>query len=101
MSSRFAEEIKHANGFGNKIEELVLTRGQAPTGDRNTLLMAYWSLVFEFQRGVLCLTEHRFYGAAFALVRPIVETVVRLVQLESSEDLGKIGYSSAFQSTTP
>src|SRR5439155_18041373 len=32
---------KRAIEFGNRIEELVLTKGQAPTGDRNTLLIAY------------------------------------------------------------
>jgi hypothetical protein len=87
-----ADEIKQANEFGNKIEKLVLARGQAPTGDRNTLLMAYWSLVFELQRAVLCLIDHKFYGAAFALVRPIIETVFRahVAVMGSADDLRKL-----------
>ena len=89
MSSIVDAAAKRANEFGNKIEQLVLAKGQAPTGDRNTLLMAYWSLVFEFHRAVLCLIDHKFYGAAFALVRPIVETVVRahVAIMGSEEDL--------------
>ena len=47
MADRIVEEINLANEFGDKIEDLVLAREQAPTGDRNTLLMAYWSLAFE------------------------------------------------------
>lgn len=77
MAARIVEEIRLANEFANKIEDLVLARKQAPTGDRKTLLMAYWSLAFEFHRGILSLIEHNFNGAAFALVRPIIETVVR------------------------
>lgn len=91
-NSHVAEEIGQANEFANKIEKLVLVRGQAPTGDRNTLLMAYWSLVFELQKAVLCLIEHRFYGAGFALVRPILETVVRahVAVMGSADDLRKL-----------
>ncbi len=48
MVDRIAEEIQTANEFGDKIEDLVLARKQAPTG-----------------------------GAAFALVRPIIEATVR------------------------
>ena len=39
--------------------------------------MAYWSLAFEFHRAILSLIEQKFYGAAFALVRPIIEATVR------------------------
>src|SRR6266478_8478122 len=87
MTERVAAEIKRANEVGDKIEELVVAKGQAPSGDRNTLLLAYWSLTFEFHRAILCLIDHKFYGAAFALVRPIVEDVVRAhVTLLCSEE---------------
>ena len=52
MGSRVEDEIKRANEFGDRIEDLVIAKGQCPTGDRNTLLMAYWSLIFEFHRRV-------------------------------------------------
>lgn len=92
MTEKVAEEIKQANAVGEKIEELVVAKGQAPTGDRNTLLLGYWSLAFEFHRSILCLIHHKFYGAAFALVRPIVETTVRahIAVLGSDEDLKKL-----------
>jgi len=92
MSNRITAEIKRANGFGDKIEDLVLARGQAPTGERNTPLMAYWSLAFEFHRGILCLIDQKFYGAAFALVRPIIEATVRahVVLMCSDEILQKL-----------
>jgi len=46
VSSIVDAAAKRANEFGNKTEQLVLAKGQAPTGDRNILCMAYWSLVF-------------------------------------------------------
>jgi hypothetical protein len=88
MADPVAEEIKLANEFGDKIEDLVLAREQAPTGDRNTLLMAYWSLAFEFHRAILSLIDQKFYGAAFALVRPIIEApVCAHVALMCSEEV--------------
>ena len=92
MGSRVEDEIKRANEFGDRIEDLVIAKGQFPTGDRNTLLMAYWSLTFEFHRGVLCLLSHKFFGSAFALVRPIVEALVRahVVIMGSEEDLREL-----------
>jgi hypothetical protein len=77
MSNRVANEVTQANKLADTIEDLVLARKQTPTGDRNTPLMAYWSLAFELHRGILCLVDHKFCGAAFALVRPIIETTVR------------------------
>jgi hypothetical protein len=89
MSNLIEDEIKKANAFGDQIEDLVIAKGQCPTGDRNTPLMAYWSLTFDFHRGVLCLLSNKFYGSAFALVRPIVEAVVRshVVIMGSEEDV--------------
>ncbi|MBZ5672580.1 MAG: hypothetical protein LAO04_23005 [Acidobacteriia bacterium] len=92
MSSRVEEEIKRANRFGDEIEKLVVAKGECPTGDRNTLLIAYWSLIFDHHRGVLCLLSHNFFGSAFALERPIVEAAVRahIVIMGSEEDLQKL-----------
>ncbi|HEV2178430.1 MAG TPA: hypothetical protein VGW33_14685 [Terriglobia bacterium] len=89
MSGSIEDEINRANTFGDAIEDLVVARGQCPTGERNTPLMAYWSLGFEFHRGIICLLSHKFYGAAFALVRPIIEATVRahVVIMGSPKDL--------------
>jgi hypothetical protein len=40
MSSRVEEEIERAKQFGGEMENLVVAKGQCPTGDRNTLLIA-------------------------------------------------------------
>jgi len=86
------EEIKRAIEFANKIEDLVIAKGQCPTGDRNTPLMGYWSMTFEFQRGILSLIDHKLCGAAFAIVRPVIEAVVRahVVLMGSQEVLEKL-----------
>lgn len=92
MGSSIEDEIRKANTLGDEIENLVVEQGQFPAGERNTLLMAYWSLVFEFHRGIICLLSHKFYGAAFALVRPIIEATVRahVVIIGSAEDVKKL-----------
>lgn len=92
MTERVAAEVRRSNEVADQIEQLVVAKGQAPTGDRNTILMAYWSLAFEFHRAVLCLIEYRFYGAAFALVRPIIETTVRahIAVMGSEDELRKL-----------
>ena len=92
MNSSVEYEIKRANEFGDQIEDLVIAKGQCPTGDRNTPLMAYWSLMFDFHRGIPCLLSHKFFGSAFVLVRPTVEALVRahIVIMGSEEDLRKL-----------
>jgi hypothetical protein len=98
MVDRITEEVKKANEFGHKIEDLVLARKQAPTGDRNTLLIAYLSLAFEFHRAILSLIEQQFYGAAFALVRPIIEATVRAhVTLMASDEVLQRLYSDEYR----
>jgi hypothetical protein len=54
--------------------------------------MAHWSLIVEFHRSILCLISHKFYGAAFALARPLVEASVRahVVIMGSEEDFTKL-----------
>jgi hypothetical protein len=54
--------------------------------------MAYWSLIFDYGKGIGCLLHHEFYAAAFALFRPIVEALVRVgvVLAGAPEDVQKI-----------
>jgi hypothetical protein len=87
VNEHIAAEIDKANKLGDTIQSLVVSRQQVPTGERNTPLMAYWSLVFEIHRAILCLIDHKFYGAALALLRPTIEAVVRAhVVLMCSEE---------------
>ena len=95
---QLVKEIQHANNFGDQIENLVLAKEHVPTGDRNTLLMAYWSLAFELHRGILALIDHKFYGPSFALVRPIIETAVRAhVVLFCTEDVLKTLHDDTYR----
>jgi hypothetical protein len=88
MPARAAEEVHISNEFVTTVENLVLAKQQAPTGDRNTLLMAYWSLAFEIHRGILSLIDQKFFGAAFALVRPIFEAALRAhIALSGSDNV--------------
>ena len=90
--SAIEDATKRANEFGDRIQHLVVAKKECPTTDRNTLLMAYWSMVFEFHRAILCLIHYKFYGAAFALVRPILEAVIRahVTIMGSDEDVQKL-----------
>lgn len=92
MTPQIEEEVKRANTFGDRIENFIVAKGQAPTGNRNTLLLAYWSLTFELHRAILSLISYGFCGAAFALVRPIIEATARahVVLMCSEDDLKKI-----------
>ena len=89
------EEIDRSSVFGQKLEDLVVSRasvtlGQA--GDRDKLLLAYWSLSHDYDKSILALMREQFYGGAFALVRPLVEAEVRahVVLMGSDDDVTKI-----------
>ncbi len=106
MSKPLDSEIEISNTFGDTIEGLVVAKGQCPTGDRNTLLMALWSLVFEVHRAILCLIHHKFFGAAQALVRTLIEVVIRahVVIMGSGEDVERIAkdtYKTNFKTISP
>ncbi|MGC9996773.1 MAG: hypothetical protein ABSE79_15760 [Terriglobia bacterium] len=92
MDSRGEEEIKKANQLAVELGNLVASKGECPPGDRNTPLIAYWSLAFDHHRGVLCLLWNKLFGSAFALVRPLVEATVRahVVVMGSEEDVRKL-----------
>jgi hypothetical protein len=87
-----SDEIQNANSFGDQIQNLIVAKDECPVNDRNVLLLGYWSLVFDFHRGVLCLLSNKLYGSAFALVRPIVETTVRahVAIMGSNEDVERL-----------
>lgn len=91
-SEKVNEEIHRARTFGQQLEEIVVSENQFPIGDRNVLLIAYWALMFDYHKGILSLLESGFSGAAFALVRPVVEAVVRahITLMGSEEDLVSI-----------
>ena len=92
IREKVQKEIDDAQKFGEQLEATVVDKKQFPIDERNVLLMAYWALIFDYHKGILSLLHAQFYGAAFALVRPVVEAVVRAhVALKGSvEDVRRI-----------
>ena len=72
-----SKELASAENIGEQLEELVVNRGQCPDEERNILLMGYWALIFDFHKAILGLIPRQLYGGAFALVRPLLESLVR------------------------
>jgi hypothetical protein len=74
------EEIERATVFGQQLEDIIVKKGTITfghAGDRDKLLLAYWSLAFDLDKSILALMRNKYYGGAFALLRPIVEAQVR------------------------
>jgi hypothetical protein len=87
MSENVQKELDSAGKFGARLEQVVVSKDQFPIDDRNVLLIAYWALMFDYHKGILSLLQAEFFGAAFALVRPVVEANVRChVALKGSEE---------------
>jgi hypothetical protein len=92
ISEKVKKELDSARKFGEQLEQLVVSKNQFPSDDRNVLLIAYWALMFDFHKGILSLLQSEFCGSAFALVRPVVEANVRghVALKGSEEDLQRI-----------
>jgi hypothetical protein len=87
ISENVKKKIDRARNFSEQLERIVISNNQFPTGDRNVLLIAYWALMFDYHKGILSLFQSEFFGAAFALVRPVIEANVRAhVALKGSEE---------------
>src|ERR1700733_329790 len=83
------EEIERSTAFGQEPEDLIVKRGTLTFVDqtRDRILAAYWPLVFDYDKSILHLLRAGFYGGAFALVRPMVEALVRAhISLMGSDD---------------
>jgi hypothetical protein len=78
VQSKVKESITRAQEVGQELEDLIVKRGQfLVDSDRTLLIVGYWSLVFDYHKSILCLIENEFYGGAFALLRPMVEGLLR------------------------
>jgi hypothetical protein len=74
------EEIERATVFGQSLEDIIVKKGSFTLGelaDRERLLLAYWSLATDLDKSILALMRKKFYGGAFALLRPLVEAQTR------------------------
>jgi len=89
-------EINRAAHFGQRLEDLVYNKakeGRLVFRTKNDdLLVSYWSMIFDYCKGIGCLLHHKFHSPAFALQRPLIEAVVRahIVVVGSEEDVDKI-----------
>jgi hypothetical protein len=81
MPRRLEHEINRAAILGTQLEHLVYKRAEAGKlvviHENDDLLMKHWSLLFQHCKGVVCLLHHELWSPAFALFRPILETLVR------------------------
>jgi hypothetical protein len=74
------EALERSAKFGQRLEDIVVEKGSVKigdAGDRDRLLLAYWSLILDLHKSVLTLIQSKFYGGAFALLRPAVEAQIR------------------------
>jgi hypothetical protein len=85
VSGDVQKALDAAKQFGEQLE-VIVTSKKYPACDRDMLLLAYWELISDFRRGVHALIKSEFFASAFALVRPVVESLVRAhVALKGSE----------------
>jgi len=56
---------------------MVVARKQVPAALRERLLLGYWALIFDYHKGVMVLLKQDYPGGAFAMVRVIVEALLR------------------------
>jgi hypothetical protein len=96
MSPSIALEIDRASRFGQHLEDLVYNAakdGKVVYRTKNDdLFVSYWSLVFDYSKGIVCLLANKFDSPAFALMRPLVEAVTRehIVLVGSEDEVKKI-----------
>jgi hypothetical protein len=96
MTNGVQDEIDRATRLGQGLEDLVVGRAKAGAlvvrTKNDDLLIAYWSLIFEYSKGILCLARYEFYSPAAALLRPLVEALVRahIVKIGLEDDVDRI-----------
>jgi hypothetical protein len=87
------EAIARATRLGQCLEDLVVSKGQfVIRSERDDLFIGYWSLIFEYAKGILCLLRADFPAPAFALQRPLAEALVKahIALIGSKEDVEQI-----------
>src|SRR5271170_1307444 len=85
-------EIDRAVKVSQKLEDLVSGKSVTTINNRDALLIGFWSLIFDYSKGIMLLLSSQFYASAFAQWRPLVEASIRshLVLMVSDDDFEKI-----------
>ncbi|MGD0213916.1 MAG: hypothetical protein ABSB87_11850 [Terriglobales bacterium] len=95
MTNMKHEIDRHAR-FGQRLEDLIYHAAKDGKivyhTKRDDLFVSYWSLVFNYSKGIVCLAANELYSPAFALMRPLVEAVVRehIARVGSDDEVKKI-----------
>ena len=87
------DQIRSAQELGQKLEDLVVDAGTITIkAEGSPLLIGFWSLICDYQKGLLNLLHWKFHAAAFALWRPIIEATIRahLSLMLPKEDLDNL-----------
>ncbi len=72
------DKIRRAEELSVSLESLLFEKQYRIRNNRDELCLLHWSLIFEHHQGLLLLLRQMFYAPAFALMRPIAETFLRL-----------------------
>ena len=70
------EDIEQAPAFSQRLEDIIVRKAPftlSEAADREKLLIAYWALTLDLDKSILALMRNKFYGGAFALLRPVVD----------------------------
>lgn len=72
------EEIDRVARYGQRLQDLLDGKELELSGDRDALLIAHWNLLLDYHVAIVTLLAQELHGAAFALMRPIIEAWVRI-----------------------
>lgn len=86
MTISTEERIARAEVLSISLELLLAEKSFVVRDERDRLCLLYWSLVFEHHQGILLLLRRKFFGTAFALMRPIIEAFLRLYAVMHGTD---------------
>jgi hypothetical protein len=77
ISMAVQKEIDPTAQLGKRLHQLLVGKPCLLKSERERFLMAYWDMLFDYHHGILVLFQYRCEGAAFALARIVVETLLR------------------------
>lgn len=91
VSEKLQKELDAARQLGAQLEEIVVSKKYTDR-ERDTLLLGYWDLVSDFHKGLHALVQREFFAPAFALVRPVIEGLVRahVTLMAGDEDIKRL-----------
>jgi hypothetical protein len=71
-------QIAQAHALSVRLEFFLIGKPHKTKTTRDHICLRYWSLILETHQGIMVLLNTKHYGPAFALMRPLVESFLRL-----------------------